>query len=117
MSITIQTDNGPVYFITNHRPRPVRCWAELEHTVIAEWFGEDYSITDDEKYTPRFVEYLGAWYDLNDGFELGPDYMRDRGFDGCQTDSYFSATVCKWFDADGNYMPSDGEVVMGRSHW
>lgn len=114
MRKTLDTPRGPIHFIGNHVPRPVFSFTEIPVSA-REWF--DY-IEEDEYHDARFFEYLGSWYDLNDGFTADTfDEMRAIGYDGIMSDSYFSATVVKWFDSDGNYMPHYGEIVVGRIHW
>lgn len=113
MSVQIDTERGPIYFISNHKPRAVVSYLDLPE---AEQKNFDY--TDAEEHSDyRFFEYLGSWYDLSEFTTDTTDEMRARGFDGISTDSYFSATVVKWFDADGIYTPSEGEIVVGRIHW
>lgn len=113
MSVTISTDRGQVHFISNHKPRAVVSFYDLPE---AEQSNFDY-VDGGERYTHRFFEYLGSWYDVEEFSTDTMDEMRARGFDGIQTDSYFSATVVKWFDEDGIYTPAEGEVVVGRIHW
>ena len=113
MSEPIKTERGTIHFITNHKPRAVVSYFDLPE---AEQKDFDY-IDEQEHADYRFFEYLGSWYDLIEFSTDTMDEMRARGFDGISTDSYFSATVVKWFDTDGIYTPSEGEIVVGRIHW
>ena len=113
MSEAIKTERGTVHFITNHKPRAVVRYVDLPLTE-QEYF--DY-LTEEEQHDLRFFAYLGSWYDLNEFSADTFDEMRARGFDGMQIDSYFSATIVKWFDEYGAYTPHEGEIVVGRIHW
>lgn len=112
---TTRTINGSTYNVTtNGHLRELLGWAELEHSVIGEWFGEDYQITGDDQYTPRFFSYRGAWYDSHE-FERAGDDLKALGYDGVQTSSYFAAVALRYFDADGYQY--DGAVVVAHIHW
>lgn len=114
MSIT-RTVNGKNYHVTtNGHQRELRCWAELEHAVIGEWFGEDYLIAGDDQDTPRFFSYRGAWYDSHE-FERAGDNIKALGFDGVQASSYFDAIALRYFDEEG--YEYDGAVVVAHIHW
>ena len=113
MSEAIKTERDTIHFITNHKPRAVVSYFDLPE---AEQKDFDY-IDESERGDYRFFEYLGSWYDLIEFSTDTMDEMRARGFDGISTDSYFSATIVKWFDEDGVYTPSEGEIVVGRIHW
>lgn len=116
MSEAIKTERGTVHFITNHKPRAVVSYFDLPEAEQADF---DY-VNPDEYPEPRFFNYLGSWYDVQEFSTMGEmslDELRALGFDGIQPDSYFSATIVKWFDSDGVYTPSEGEIVVGRIHW
>lgn len=115
MARQLQTEHGVVHLHTNYHRRPVVALVDIPEAAQADF---DY-LTGDEREDWRIFEYLGAWYDLNDGFTDGRDvdWVRAAGFNALQTDSYFSGIVVRWFDEDGTYMPHDGEIVVGRVHW
>ena len=114
MSIT-RVVNGSTYHVTTNRhERELRCWAELEHAVIGEWFGEDYPIEGDDQYTPRFFSYRGAWYDSHE-FERASHDIKALGFDATQTSSYFDGVAICYFDREGHEL--DGGVIVGHIHW
>lgn len=70
-------------------------------------------VPNDEHDSPRFFRYLGDAYDLHE-FEVAPSWLKAQGFDGWQTNSAFSATVVRYFDADGYELEG---VIVGRIHW
>jgi hypothetical protein len=113
---TTRTVNGRTYHVAcNNIPRELVCFAELPEGVADEWF--DYlprPVTDDEDWSPRFVQYRGSWYDVHE-FEPAGDDLRALGFDGVQTESYFSAVALRYFDRDG--VEYDDAVVVGYIHW
>ena len=114
MSVT-RTVNGSTYHVTtNGHQRELLSWAELEHAVIGEWFGEDYPIDEEGQFTPRFFHYRGAWYDAHD-FECAGHDLKALGYDGVQTSSYFDAVALRYFDEDGYGF--DGAVVVAHIHW
>jgi hypothetical protein len=88
---------------TNNRPRPLACLADLPAKVQADF---DYVENYDLSY--RFVQYKGHWYDVYDSQsitrELGFDQF--KGWDGIQSDSYFSGIVFR--------LVGDDEVIVGR---
>jgi hypothetical protein len=93
-----------VNIITNNHQRQMACLAELTDKVRAEF---DY-VNEDERYCPRFVRYLGRWYDVYDSQsvtrELGFDQF--KGWDGIVSETYFSGVVFRWGAED--------TVIVGR---
>lgn len=89
--------------ITNNRPRPLVALCELPAKVQAEF---DYIVGDDA-YTPRLVQYKGAYYDVYDcqciDRELGFDQL--KGWHGVVFDSFFSGVL---------FRIADDSVVVGR---
>ena len=89
--------------ITNNRPRPLVALCELPAKVQAEF---DYIVGDDA-YTPRLVQYKGAYYDVYDcqrvDRELGFDQF--KGWHGIVSDSFFSGVL---------FRIADDSVVVGR---
>lgn len=102
--------------ITNNQPRELVCLADLPDRDRADF---DY-IDGDDQFTDRMVRYKGAWYDLSEFVRIVKRSREHIGWghgvdddspllawDGIATDSYFSATVCRY--------AADGErVIMGR---
>ena len=90
--------------ITNNKPRVLVAYADLPAKAQVEF---DYVLLSDA-YSPRFVQYKGAWYDVYDSQytgELGFDQF--KGWHGIVSDSFFSGVLFKWVD--------DGEaVIVGR---
>lgn len=116
MSTTRQVNGNTYHVACNWQPRPLKCWQELEHSVIAEHFGDDYPIDESygEEWQERFFEYRGSWYDLCE-IPLASDDLCAMGFSGALANSAWSAVVVSCFGEDG--MPRDGEVVVGYVHW
>lgn len=110
MSTTVETEHGPLHVKCNNKPRPLVMWHDLPESERATF---DY-VPDSEHEVFRFFEYRGSWYDDHE-FEGAPDSFRALGFDGIQTESYFSAVVLRYYDKDG--YAYDDEVVVGYIHW
>ena len=60
--------------ITNNRPRPMACFADLPAKVQADF---DYVPLADH-YSPRFVQYKGWWYDVYDSQNITRELARHR---------------------------------------
>ena len=92
---------------TNNQPRVPYALYELPAEVQKEF---DY-ITDDDMYTPRFVQYKGTWYDVYDSQsvtgELG--FNQFKGWHGVVSESFFSGVLFKWVD--------DGDSVIVGSYY
>ena len=90
--------------ITNNHQRQMACLAELPDNVRADF---DY-VNEDERYCPRFVRYLGHWYDVYDSQsitrELGFDQF--KGWDGIVSETFFSGVLFR--------LVGDDEVIVGR---
>ena len=95
---------------TNRHPRPLLSFAEIPASA-RHWF--DY-VAEDEQFDARFFSYRGSWYDARE-FERADESVAALGFDGVQTDSYFSAVVVSYSDSDGDYL--DDAIVAGYLHW
>lgn len=94
---------------TNNKPRPMVCLACLPADVQKDF---DY-ITGDDVYTPRLVQYKGAWYDVYDTMTvrrpLGGAYVREfTGWDSYISETFFSGVV---FRIVG---PASDDVIVGR---
>ena len=95
--------------ITNNRPRPMVCLADLPAKVQKDF---DY-ITGayDGKFDLRFVQYKGEWYDVDDSqavrYSRGGSAMTEfDGWDSFVSDSFFSGVLFKLCD--------DDTVIVGR---
>ena len=98
----------------NGQEREVCMFGQLTEEVRAEF---DY-ITEEEFHDNRFFNYRGSWYDLQDGFMPTPGNLATEGWHGVQGESYFSAVLVKYFDADDNYLGNDGASIrVGYAHW
>lgn len=103
------------HLMTNWQARPLCCKADMPEKAA-----RDFDYVDDDDYSSRFVEYRGAWYDVNDCQAIAPvnenrelpigwSYPVYSGeplahFDCIVTDSYFSAVAFRFVD--------DGESVI-----
>lgn len=92
---------------TNNVPRELTCFADL---TVKEQEEFDY-IKGDEVFDYRLVRYKGQVYDVNEFEALGrsntAQLLEDmKGWDGYQSDSYFSGVVVK-------YAGDHESVVMG----
>lgn len=100
--------------ITNNHPRELVSWHELPAGVAAEWF--DYVTDEDERYSPRFVQYRGSWHDTSDCDGRAPQEAFP-GWDLYQSDSFFSGIVFRWpyddFGTHGRDYDYD-RVIVGR---
>jgi hypothetical protein len=93
-----------VNIITNNKPRAMHAVADLPPKVQA-----DFSyIMDDDRYSPRLVQYKGHWYDVYDSQsitrELGFDQF--KGWDGIVSETFFSGVLFR--------LVGDDEVIVGR---
>lgn len=89
----------------NNVPRLKTYGFELPTDVRKEF---DY-LSDEEFETREFVQYKGEWYDLGDVL-LAPDSIAALGFQGFNSDTFFSGIGFRYFDKEGNYM--DDHVVV-----
>lgn len=110
MSKTIKVNNTTYHLSTNRIPRNLYSMCELDETVRGEF---DY-ITKDDYPTARLFKYRGEWYDLGEFERAGHD-MSAMGFDGIQTESYFSAVVVSYFESDGYEL--EDQIIVGYVHW
>ena len=88
----------PLTIITNNVTRDLLCFEDLTDDERAEF---DY-VNAADFCSPRFFRYRGCCYDLNDGFDSLPTYtpgvFRDnlKGWDGFQSDSFFSGIAVRF---------------------
>ena len=82
---------------TNGHERELVSWYDLPGNVRTDWFGY---VTGEDRYTPRFVSYLGGWYDTGD-LEPATSDLRMHGWDGMQTLTMQSGVAFKFFDVGG----------------
>ena len=108
---------------TNNVPRDLLSFHEAQGTRGFDPSDFDY-IEGDERFYPRLFCYRSYWYDTHEFVRIAPagskvygfvhhDISGDlEGWDGIQTDSYFSAVVLRW--ARDEYGQMDHErVVVG----
>lgn len=114
MSKAVKVDGATYYVKCNWQTRELLSIAELPTGVFESEFSYIGTVTDDDMYTPRFFNYRGSWYDTAE-FETAPTRIKALGFDGYQTESYFSAVGLAYFDRDGYEF--DGAVIVGYVHW
>jgi len=101
---------------TNNKPYELKSWSDLSDKARAEF---DYiTVGSDDAYTSRFVQYKGVWYDTNEfqGFNHIQGEPWFKGWDGYQSDTYFSGVVLRWYRERwrGELQKPDFErVVMG----
>ena len=104
---------------TNGHARELKSYAELPAGVAAREFDYVGELTeaDDAAYDSRFFEYRGSWYDTQEFQRVPSDASSFEGWDGVQTESYFSAVLIRYpFEWDG--MTVDyGAVVVAYAHW
>ena len=90
--------------ITNNHQRQMACLAELPDNVRADF---DY-VNEDERYCPRFVRYLGHWYDVYDSQACGVGFDQFKGWDGIVSETFFSGVLFRFVVAD------EDQVIVGR---
>lgn len=106
-----QTVSGMTYHVhSNYQTREI---VHAYQLTDKQFSYVDYLERDDSERD--LVIYLGSVYDLSE-FEIGHNIMA-LGFNAWHTDSYWSATVVRYFDEDGNLIDHGESVVMGRIHW
>lgn len=98
--------------ITNNHPRDLVSWQDIPTDAQHD---HEY-LSEDDRYSYRFANYRGSWYDIaeftwtgpNEAWGTGYPELASLGWDGYATDSFFSAVLVR-------YVPeSDNEqVVMG----
>jgi hypothetical protein len=85
---------------TNGHRIDMVCFSELPPAAAADF---DY-VEECDKYSPRFFRYRGCWYDSNEFMRVPKDSAAPdgigalAGFDGYQSDSYFSGIAIKYTD-------------------
>ena len=105
---------------TNNVPRDLISGSELPPGIMESEF--DY-VPEDDRYSPRFFQYRGAWYDAHEFVTIGKRSDLRQSFrhdvdddspllawDGIQTDTYFSGILIRWTDHDCE------RVVVGRCY-
>lgn len=88
--------------ITNNKPRAMHAVADLSERAQADF---DY-IMGDDRYSPRLVRYLGAWYDVYDSQACGVGFDQFKGWDGIVSETFFSGVLFRFADED--------QVIVGR---
>jgi len=100
--------------ITNNKPRPLACLAELPDNVRADF---DYVENYDLSY--RFVQYLGHWYDVLDAQFITREARYPMGWAMvvCETSplaSWHSIVSETFFSGVLFRLVGDDEVIVGR---
>jgi hypothetical protein len=120
---------------TNGHARPLLPYNQLPDEVgpkVFYYIGDEVDLDDngdaDELYNPRFFEYRGSWYDTQQFVRIETERTNsftiavEKGnpllkWDGCQTESYFSAVLIRYpYEWDGITLDTD-HIVVGYSHW
>jgi hypothetical protein len=111
--ITVRENGDKLTIRSNYHVRELVSYADLPDDAKPDF---DYMltsdiITEDDLYTPRFVLYLGSWYDTSDtdGSWNGMPAVF-RGWHTYISDSFFSGVLFRFPDFD------DDTVVIGR-YW
>lgn len=82
--------------ITNNKPRYILYWYELKPREKKEF---TYLDTEDRQDAARFFRYRGNVYDLEEFFTTREVATMDlTGWEGYQSDSFFSGIVVKYCD-------------------
>lgn len=94
--------------IANGHWRDLVSWHQLP-AKAREYF--DYVTDEDERYSSRFFEYLGAWYDSSEFERIGTvrEFAVMYRWHGIQSDSFFSGVLIK-YDIENDYE----RVTVGR---
>lgn len=106
---TIERNGSQLTIKTDNRPRKLWSWYDLPIESQADF---DY-IQDDDRYSARFVKFMGVWYDANDSivprYPWGGSPDMFPGWDSYTSDSYFSGVLFR-------YAPGTDyeEIIVGR---
>lgn len=89
--------------ITNNVPRPLVSLSELP-VKDAKDFGY---IKENDAFTPRLVQYKGAWYDTHDSMRTS-EVLNDPFYQwhGYISDTFFSGVLFRFVN--------DDDVICGR---
>lgn len=87
---------------TNGRARELVSLSDLPAKIAADF---DY-IGDDEQFSPRFVQYRKAWYDIGDMTRALECF---KGWDCYAGGTYFSGVLVRFVD--------DGERVIMANYY
>lgn len=113
---TIDTVSGVICVTCNWRPRPIAYGHELPADARAQF---DY-LTDDELSWRQFVQYRGEWFDLGD-VERATGNIAEAGWDGFNSDSYWSGLAFKYVDSSGlrgdDPITLNDYVIVARLSW
>lgn len=91
-------------FITNNHKRDVLDAWEVPPAVREEFDYLDWPAIEDGRDSASFVQYRGEWYDLGDVMRTDDDSeLRKLGWDGFNSDSYFSGMAFRWIWDDEAY--------------
>lgn len=92
--------------ITNNVPRDIIEAHELTIKEVMEFDYLDWEAIERGEDSASFFRYKGELYDLGE-IEVAPDVFKAQGYDGYQSDSYFSGLVVR-------YVNDNEQVIIGR---
>lgn len=102
---------------TNNHYRELLAAYELPEGILESEFDYlDPSEDNDELYSPRFFQYLGEWYDIQE-FSVISSSESWGGWQGIQPDSYFSGVVVSYAPEEycrSNFVVPYSIVKVGR---
>lgn len=89
---------------TNRHWRPVLQAWDLTPKERAQFDYLDWERIMASEDSREFIRYRGVTYDLGDFSETMPRILRGKGWDGWQSDSFYSGIVVRWSE--------DGDQIM-----
>jgi hypothetical protein len=100
-----------ITIITNNQPRELFSLCDLPEKARGDF---EY-IEGEDQYSPRLFKYRGAWYDTNEFMRVPDNCQFDtmRGWDGYQSDSFFSGILVRYARDERGELDSD-QVIVGR---
>lgn len=96
---------------TNNHLRPIVEASQLPADKRSDFDYLDWSAIERGDESATFVQYRGEWHDLGDVM-LAPDSIKALGFDGFNSDSFFSGIAFRYFDADGNLLDGGDSIIV-----
>lgn len=102
--------NDAMTIKSNHQERELFSFEDLPANKKENF---DY-IQGEDRFSLRLFSYRGSWYDYYE-FDRAGDDLKAKGWDGVQTESYFSAVLVTYWDRDGNNL--EDSIIVGYCHW
>ena len=102
--------NDKITIKSNRHERPLYGLADLTPKDAEDF---DY-IEGEDRYSPRLFNYRGSWYDYYE-FQRTSERLDADGWDGIQTESYFSGVLVSYRTKEGKLL--DETVIVGYAHW